>query len=81
MSLCFFCATDEDLTPTYNHMGEGKIAIKRQRMFTFGDALCSALGVYVDYSQVQMCTRVVRDRRQGFGQLHFGRREGRLGIA
>ena len=27
-----------------------------------------------------MCTRVVWDRRQGFGQLRFGRRKGRRGI-
>ena len=28
----------------------GKISIQRQRMFTFGDALYSALGEYVDTS-------------------------------
>ena len=28
-------------------MGMGEIPIQRQRMFTFGDALCSTLGVYV----------------------------------
>ena len=80
VSLCFFGATDEDLTQSDNGMGVGEISIQRQRMFTFGDALCSALGEYVDNSQVQMCARMVRDRRQGFGQLRFGRREGRHGI-
>ena len=45
-------------------------------MFTFGDALFGASGEYIDKSQEQMRTRMVRDRRQGFGQFRFGRREG-----
>ena len=49
-------------------------------MFTLGDALRSALGEYLDKSQVQMCKRMVWDRRQGFGQLRFGRGEGRFGV-
>src|SRR5208337_3571842 len=49
-------------------------------MFTFGDALRGALGEYFDKSQVHMATCMVWDRRQGFGQLRFGRSEGRLGI-
>ena len=61
-------------------MGGGEISIKLQYMLTFGDALRSALGHYVDKSQVQMAERMVRDRGQGFGQLRFGRREGRHGI-
>ena len=61
-------------------MGGGKISIQRQRMFTFGDALRSTLGPYVDNSQVQMRTGVVGDSRQGCGQLRFARREGRHGI-
>ena len=44
------------------------------------DMLRVARGVaQVDKSQVQMAERMVRDRRQGFGQLRFGRREGRHG--
>jgi hypothetical protein len=49
-------------------------------MLTFGDALCSALGQNVDESQQHMAARMVRGRRQGFGQFRFGRREGRYGI-
>ena len=80
MSLGFFGATDENLAKSDNGMGVGEISIQRQRMFTFGDALRGALGEYIDKSQQHMATRMVRDRRQGFGQLRFGRREGRHGI-
>ena len=48
MSLCFFGATDENLTKSDSGMGVGKISIQRQRMFTFGDALRRALGEYLD---------------------------------
>ena len=80
VSLCFFGATDKHLTPSDTGMSVGEISIERQRMFTFGDALCRALGENVDKSQPHMATRMVRDRRQGFGQFRFGRREGRHGI-
>ena len=50
MSLCFFGATDENLTKSDNGMGGGEISIQRQRMFTFGDALRGALGQYLDKS-------------------------------
>ena len=61
-------------------MGVGKISIERQHMLTFGDALCSVLGQHVGQSQEQMRTRMVRNRRQSFGQFPFGRRQGRDGI-
>ena len=80
VSLGFFGATDKNLTTSDNGMGVGEISIQRQRMFAFGDALCGALGQDVDNSQEQMGARMVRDRRQGFGQLRFGRGEGRRGI-
>ena len=80
VSLGFFGATDKNLTKSNRGMGVGEISIQLQCMLTFGDALRSALGEYVDKSQVQMAERMVRDRRQGFGQLRFGRREGRHGI-
>ena len=51
VSLCFFGATDENLAKPDSGMGVGEISIQRQRMFTFGDALRGALGVYVDISQ------------------------------
>ena len=80
MSLCFFGATDENLTKSDSGMGVGEISIQLQRMLTFGDALCRAPGQHVDKSQVHMRARMVWDRRQGFGQFRFGRREGRRGI-
>ena len=80
MSLGFFGAADKNLTKSDNGMGAGEISIQRQRMFTFGDALCGALREYVDKSQLHMCARMVRDRGQGFGQLRFGRSEGCRGI-
>ena len=80
VSLCFFGATDKNLTQSDNGMGVGEISIQRQRMFTFGDALCGALGRYVDISQAPYGRAHGRDRRQGFGQLRFGRSEGRHGI-
>ena len=46
-------------------------------MFTFGYTLRRPLGEYVDESQPHMAVRMVWDRRQGFGQLRFGRRKGR----
>ncbi len=39
VSLCFFGATDKNLTKSDSGMGVGEISIQRQRMFTFGDAL------------------------------------------
>ena len=57
MGLRFFGATDKSLTKSDNGMGVGEIAIQRQRMLAFGDALCGALGAYVDKSQVQMWPR------------------------
>ena len=77
MSLCFFGATDKNLSQSDHGMGCGKISIQRQRMFTFGDALCGALGQYLEMPQQPMATRMVRDRRQGFGHFRFGRRKGR----
>jgi hypothetical protein len=44
VSLCFFGAAHENFTETDIFMGVGEISIQRQRMFTFGDALHSALG-------------------------------------
>jgi hypothetical protein len=81
VSLRFLGATDEYLTSSDYCMGVGEISIQRQRVLTFGNAPCSPLGVYIDYSQVQMRKRMVRNRRQSFGQLRFGRREGRHGGA
>ena len=80
VSLCLFGATKEYLTKSDKGMGAGKISIERQCMFTFGDALRAALGGYVDKSQQSVAACVVRDRRQGFAQLRFGRCEGRDGI-
>ena len=77
VSLCFFGATDINLTKSDIGMGLGEISIQRQRMFTFGDALCRALGAHVDKSQQHMARRMVRDRGQGFSQFRFGRSEGR----
>jgi len=51
MSLCFFGATNKTLTPPDTGVGTGEIAIERQRMFTLGDALPSALGQYLDNPQ------------------------------
>ena len=48
VSLCFFGATDENLAKSDKGMGAGEISIQLQRMFTFGDALRSALGQYLD---------------------------------
>ena len=59
--LCFLGAPDENLTKSDRGMGLGEISIERQCMFTFGDALCSAPGVYVDISEPHMAERVVRD--------------------
>ena len=77
VSLRFVGATDENLTKSDTGMGAGKISIQLQRMFTFGDALCRALGQDFDKSQPHMAKRVVWDRGQGFGQLRFGGGEGR----
>jgi hypothetical protein len=48
MSLCFFRATDKDVSKTDGGIRIGEISIERQCMFTFGDALRSTLGPYVD---------------------------------
>ena len=50
MSLGFLGVTGKHFTDSDSSMGVGKISIELQRMFTFGDALCGALGEYVDKS-------------------------------
>src|SRR5271157_2164257 len=62
-------------------MRVGQISIQRQRMFTFGDALRSTLGAYLDIPQIRVATRMIWDQRQGLRQLRFGCEEGRRGIA
>ena len=42
--LAFFGAAKKTLTNCNSGMGVGEISIKRQRMFTFGDAVLGALG-------------------------------------
>ena len=73
--LFLFGTTDENLTKSDERMSAGKISIQRQRMFTLGDAVRSALREYLDIPQQPMAARVVWNRRQGFGQFCFGRRE------
>ena len=51
VSLGFFGATDKYLAKSDSGTGAGEIAIERQRMFTLGDALGSALGQYLDDPQ------------------------------
>ena len=80
VTLCFFCATDKYLAKSDCGIGAGEISIQLQRIFAFGDALRGAPGEHVGKSQPHMAKRVVRRRRQGFGQLRLGRREGRSGI-
>src|SRR5277367_5298518 len=69
VSLGFFGATDINLAKSDIGMGVSQISVQRQRVFTFGDALCGALGDYVEKAQVHVCNRMVRDRRQGSCQL------------
>src|SRR5271166_4998117 len=71
VSLCFFGATDKNLTKSNIGMGPGEISIELQRALTFGDALFRALGEYVDNSQQRMHKRAVWEQRHGFGQLRF----------
>ena len=77
MSLCFLGATDEHLAEPDTGVGVSQISIQPQRMFTFGDALRGAPGQYIDNAQRHMAKRVIRNRRQSFGQLCLGRGEGR----
>ena len=50
VSLCFLGVTGKYLAVSDNGMGIGESAIQRQRMLAFGDAVCTALGEYVDKS-------------------------------
>jgi len=77
VSLRVFGATVKNLAHSDSGMGDGEISIKLQRMFTLGDALCGAPGEYTDNSEPRMAKRMVGNRRQDFGQLRFGCREGR----
>jgi hypothetical protein len=52
VSLCFFGATYKNLTQSNSEMGAGEISIQLQRVLTFDDALCRALGPYVDILRV-----------------------------
>ena len=74
VSLGLFGATDENLTVSDKRMGVSEVSIEFRRMFAFGDARPSTLGVNVDDSQCQMSARIVRHRGQGRGQFRFGRR-------
>src|SRR5258708_17421289 len=51
MGLGFFGAANENLAQSDDGMGAGAISMQRQRMFTFGDALCGAPGEDVDKSE------------------------------
>ena len=61
VSFGFFGATDEYLAEPDVGMCRGKISIERQCMFTFDDALHSAIGRHADHSQVHVAKRMVRD--------------------
>ena len=80
VSLGFFCAPDVNLAISDKGMSAGEISIQLQSMCSFGDALRSTFGLYLNASQGYVCASVVRDRRQGLGQLRFGRGEGRGGV-
>ena len=80
VKLGFFGVADANLSNANKVMGAGEISIQRQRVFAFGDALRGAPRQNVDISQVHMAAGMVRDRRQGFGQLRFGRRKHRCPI-
>ena len=77
VSLRFFGATHKDLASSNKGMGMSEISIKRHRVLAFRDSLRGAPGEHGDNSQVQMCARMVWDRRQGFGQLCFSCNPGR----
>ena len=59
----FFGVTDANLSKSEEVMGAGKISIERQRMFTFGDALCGPAGHHVDKSQEHMARGMVWGQR------------------
>jgi hypothetical protein len=80
VSLSFFCAPDVNLAISDKGMSAGEISIQLQRMCGLGYALRSTFGLYLNASQVHVCASVVWDRRQGLGQLRFGRGEGRGGV-
>src|SRR6202020_3231268 len=80
VSLCFFRATNEDLTESDIGLGVRKISVKLKRAFAFSDAFCGSLGPDVDKSQPHMAARMARGRRQSPDQFRFGRSEGRGGI-
>src|SRR5271154_1532485 len=80
VSLRLFGATQKKLANSDKGVGGGEISIQRQRMFTFGNALRSAVRYYLEKPQDPMTARMVWERRQGFGQLRFGPREGGHGI-
>ena len=80
VSLGFLGATGKDLAKSDEGMRVGEIAIQRQRMLAFGDALDGALRQDLDVAEKRMAAGVVRERRQSSGQLRFGGREGRAGI-
>jgi hypothetical protein len=62
-------------------MGRGKISIQFQRASAFGDALCGALGQYLEMPQKQMGTRMLGGRRQRFGHFRFCRRKDAVGAS
>ena len=77
VSLGFLGATGKDLAKSDEGMSVGEIAIQRQRVLAFGDALERALRQDLNIPEKRMAAGVVRERRQSFRQLRFGGGEGR----
>ena len=76
--LGLFGPANKNLAKSDVGVREGKISIQRQRMFALGDALKGALRENADKSQHHVGdAHSSGDRRQGFDQLRFGRRERR----
>ena len=61
VGLSLFGVADENLSLSDKGVGSGKISIERQRVLTFSNALCRALGPHVDNSQQHMRASMVRD--------------------
>ena len=81
VSLGFFGATDEDSYQVQSR--HGRLARFRSNSNTYAHTRrclsAARLVIMSTNPKLRMAERMVRDRGQGFGQLRFGRREGRHG--
>src|SRR5271169_1995836 len=80
MRFGLYGATGDIFGETDPAMSSGQVAIKRQRLLAFGNALVHAVRRESRDTQIHMSERVARLHGQCLGQSRFGRSETRIPV-